>query len=213
MLERNIMIVDDDDKTESIHIPSYKRKLDELKKQSEKWHHHIFNLFHMISMGDALEFLAQSGNYVDVLLVDYKFLNVNTFVNGADFVKHIRDNVNRQCQIVFYTMHGVDSIPNTELVSLINSNVFMFVDKSANTNVVAQAIFDACTLGNPVVESLERFYQKYKIMLEAKRYTLADEDASFEDIINHIRMDDEIGRSFVEKLLQKAILLETDLKD
>jgi hypothetical protein len=207
------MIVDDDESFETIHIPAYVRKINELKKQHQKWSHHRFNIVHLLSMDDAMKSLTSKDTCTDALLVDYRFLNDSSFSNGADFVKYVRDNVNRQCQIVFFTMHGVSTIPHNELVSLINSNVFKFLDKSVSPETIANTLFDACTVMSPVVESLERFFLKYSTVLEKNCYTLHGEDSTFEEVITHIRMDDEKGRTFVEKLLQKAILLETDLKD
>ena len=77
-----------------------------------------------------------------------------------------------------------------------------------STQEVARTLFEAATLRNPMVESLEYFYTRYSSLLQTYDYSFAGQKMTFEEIIGHIRMDDEIGRTFVEKLLQKAILRE-----
>lgn len=212
MLERYILIVDDNTRVESVYIPAYAAKIEELKEASIKWNQYDFKLIHKISMQDALSYLSTSGNYVDVLVVDYDFNGEKTFSGGTAFVKHIRENVNRYCQIVFYTMQGIDSIDKQELADLINSDVFKLVDKSADTSEMGQILFEAATLRNPIVESLEHFFIKYSTLLKTYRYTFDGKAVTLDEIINHIRMDDKQGRVFIEKLLQKAILLDTDIE-
>ena len=205
------LIIDDNKRIKDYYIPEYLRKIDELKSVSEKWSHYQFNIEHCSSMGDALVYLSDSKNLVDVLVVDYDYNGETTFSNGTAFVKHIREEVNRFCQIVFYTMHGLANIEYKEWAALVNSDVFKFIDKSENEEVLGEAIFEAATRRNPIVESLERFWGKYSTLLETYNYTFHGEHITFEEIINHIRMDDETGRFFVEKLLQKAILLNTEI--
>lgn len=212
MFERNILIVDDNPKIEPVYIPAYQSKIDDLKSESKKWSQYSFNLFHKTSMKDALLYLSNKNNYIDVLVVDYNFEGETTFSSGTAFVKHIRESVNRYCQVVFYTMQGIDSIDKEELVDLINSDVYKIVDKSDDYSEMAQILFEAATQRNPIVESLEHFFLNYGTMLQSYHYTFAERTISFEDIVNHIRMDDDLGRVFIEKLLQKAILLNTDIE-
>lgn len=211
MLERNILIVDDNTRIQSVYIPAYSLEIDSLKNTSEKWQQHNFNLIHRASMKEALAYLSEISNCVDVLVVDYDFNGETTFSSGAAFVKHIREKINRYCQVVFYTMQGIGSIDKQELVDLVNSDVFKLVDKSDDHLEMARILFEAATLRNPIVESLEHFFIKYSTMLQTYKYTLGGEAVSFEEIINHIRMDDVQGRAFIEKLLQKAILLDTNI--
>lgn len=212
MLERNILIVDDNMRIRSIYIPAYLDKIEKLKQGSTKWKNYHFNLVHKISMKEALEYLSDNTSYVDVLVVDYDFGGENTFTSGTSFIKCIREKINRYCQIVFYTMQGLGSIEKEELVELVNSDVFKIVDKCDDTSVMAETLFEAATRRNPIVESLEKFLIKYRTLLKTYKYTLNGKDISYEEIINHIRMDDEIGRVFVDKLLQKAILIDTDIE-
>ncbi len=85
------------------------------------------------------------------------------------------------------------------------------VDKSGNSKEMSHVLFEAATRRNPTVESLEHFYIKYSYMLKSYKYSIGGESITFEDIIKHIRMDDDQGRTFIDKLLQKAILLETEI--
>lgn len=210
MLERVILIVDDNKKIESVYIPAYKMELS--KMNLGKWKDYIFTFIHKQTMKDALDYLSDMQNCVDVLVVDYDFGSEKTFSNGSEFVRYVRERINRYCQIVFYTMQGIDSIDKSELVQLVNSDVYKLVDKSANDDVMATAIFEAATKRNPIVESLERFYSNHSNMLSTYNYTVFSESITIDEIINHIRMDDEIGRLFVEKLLNKSILQSIDVR-
>ena len=212
MFERNILIVDDNVRVESVYIPAYSIEIDSLKQQSEKWNQYKFKFIHITSMEEALNYLSKKNNCVDVLVVDYDFNGEKTFTSGTAFVKYIREHVNRCCQIVFYTMQAIDSIDKNELIDLVNSDVFRMVDKSCLPPEMGKVLFEAATWRNPIVESLEKFFSKYGAMLQSYKYTFGGEDVSFEDIVNHIRMDDYQGRLFVEKLLKKAILLDINIK-
>lgn len=211
MLERNILIVDDNTRVEEVYIPAYLSRITTLKQNSEKWSKYQFNIMHLPSMKTAIEYLSDAMHSVDVLVVDYEFNGETTFTNGTAFVKYIREQINRFCQIIFYTMQGISNIEVDEWTALVNSDVFRFVDKSTDDNILGEVIFEAATKRNPIVESFEHFWCRYKAMLENYTYTFSGKAITFEEIICHIRMDDEIGRVFVEKLLQRAILLNTDI--
>lgn len=211
MLERNILIIDDNPNVEAVYIPIYNRKIAKLKMADSKWNNHRFNFKHFSSMKSALEYLSKPTSYVDVLVVDYDYNGETTFADGTAFVEYVRNHINRYCQIIFYTMQGASSIAVNEWAKLVNSDVFRFVDKRTDDNALAAAIFDAATKRNPIVESLERFWTKYSTMLETYTYTFGGKSITFEEIINHIRMDDEIGRMFIEKLMHKAILINIEV--
>ena len=211
MLERNILIIDDNARVKEVYIPAYLSRINTLKKGSEKWSKYLFNIIHLSSMKATLEYLSDPTHSIDVLVVDYDFNGETTFTNGTAFVKYIREQINRYCQIIFYTMQGPSNIDVEEWTALVNSDVFRFIDKSTDDNILGEVIFEAATRRNPIVESLEHFWCRYRTMLETYTYTFSGQAITFEEIICHIRMDDEIGRVFVEKLLQKAILLNTDV--
>lgn len=213
MLERNIVIIDDNPRIEELYIPTYLDRIDQLKKDNPKWTSYAFHIKHCVGMGPALDYLGDPNNVVDVLVVDYDFSmeHHKPFSNGTVFVDHVRNNINRNCEIIFYTMQSLGDILLEDWVSLVNSDVFQFVDKSVDDSILADTIFHAATRRNPVVESLERFMIKYGALLETYTYTFDGRTITFEEIINHIRMDDELGRMFVEKLLQKAILINTEI--
>lgn len=213
MFERIILIVDDNERVETVYIPSYLSKINQVKKTSAKWENYSFKLIHKLSMQDALDYMKNINNCVDVLVVDYDFGSEKTFTSGTEFVKYIRSDINQYCQIVFYTMQGLGSIEKEELIDLINADVYHMVDKSDSTDKMGKILFEAATKRNPIVESLERFFQKYRTLLSTYNYSITGQDVTFEQIINHIRMDDELGRIIIEKLLQKAILTSTDIED
>ncbi|MBQ8241730.1 MAG: hypothetical protein IJZ38_13040 [Bacteroides sp.] len=208
MLERNIVIVDDNKRVSTVHIPAYLGAINKMKKDSEKWKNYEFKLHHFSSMRAAQEYMEDKKNCIDVLVVDFDFKGEKTFASGAAFVKYVRNNLNRYCQIVFYTMQGITCIEKEDLVDLINSDVFKILDKSVSKLEVAQTLFEAATLRNPMVESLEYFYTRYSSLLQSYEYSFSGQMMTFDEIIGHIRMDDDIGRRFVNKLLQKAILRE-----
>lgn len=213
MLERVILIVDDNHRVESIDIESYKGIISDLKtaEGNEKWKNYEFSFVYKSTMDEAIGYLSDPNKCVDVVVVDYNFENDLRFSNGTKLVKHIRDKLNRFCKIIFYTMKGIDNIEKAELSELVNSDVYRIIDKSENNKEIAQCIFDAATQKNPIVDSLERFYITYQKLLETYNYTVFGEKVTFDQIIQHIRMDDEKGRLFLDRLLKKAILSSTDI--
>ena len=48
--------------------------------------------------------------------------------------------------------------------------------------------------------------EEYSELLEQCDYTFMGEQYKISDIITHIRMDDQVGRSIVDKLLYKALI-------
>ena len=106
-------------------------------------------------------------------------------------------------------MFQIDSIDKQKFITLINSDVYAFVDKSTDT--LHNLIFEAATSSDPTVVSLERFFYKYRHILKNASYTVLGENYGTEEIIKHIRLDDEVGRVFIDKLLYKAIITETDI--
>lgn len=213
MLERVILIVDDNHRVETIDIESYKGIISDLKtaEGNEKWKNYEFSFVYKSTMDEAIGYLSDPNKCVDVVVVDYNFENDLRFSNGTKLVKHIRDKLNRFCKIIFYTMKGIDNIEKAELSELVNSDVYRIIDKSENNKEIAQCIFDAATQKNPIVDSLERFYITYQKLLETYNYTVFGEKVTFDQIIQHIRMDDEKGRLFLDRLLKKAILSSTDI--
>lgn len=213
MLERNILIIDDNHRVKDLYIPAYLNRINHLKDESPKWSKYTFHLDHCTGMSAALDYLNNPNNIVDVLVVDYDFSTEDRkpFTNGTAFVEHVRKNINRHCEIIFYTMQGLFSIQVEEWSALVNSDVFQLVDKSSDDEILADIIFQAATRRNPIIESLERFIIKYGTLLNNYTYTFDGQEVVFEEIINHIRMDDDLGRMFVEKLLQKAILINTEI--
>lgn len=212
MFERIIVIIDDNKRVNDIYIPSYSARIEELKTEHPEWANYAFNLIHMSSMQEAQDYL-KSQKIVDVLVVDYDFNGEKSFSSGTEFIEYVREKVNKHCRIIFYTMQGKDSICVDELIALINSDVYKMVDKSDDAEEMGNAIFEAATKCDPIVISLERFFAKYQTLLSSYKYSFFGEEMLLNEAIDHIRMDDKIGRVLIDKLLQKAILLETNIKN
>jgi len=212
MFERIIWIIDDDPKVEETLIENYKVRIENIKKSFVQWQNCDFKLFYLPSLSLAKQHLEEN-SLVDVLVVDYDFNGEVAFKNGSEFVTYVREKINKQCRIIFYTMQGIKIVENEELVSLINSDVYLMIDKSLGNDIMAKAIFEAAISCSPVVLSLERFFYQYRNILNKTKYNVFDREFALDEIINHIRMDDEIGRAFIDKLLYKAIIKETELKE
>lgn len=212
MFERIIVIIDDNKSVTNIDIPLYENRIAELKLSFPEWSQYKFLLRHINTMQGAKEYL-QSNNVVDVIVVDHDFNGERTFENGTDFIKFVRSNVNKQCRIIFYTMQGKSTIDTDDLISLINADVYKMIDKSDDISAIGDAIFEAATKCDPVVMSLERFFDKYKTLLSSYKYSFSTQEMSLDEVINHIRMDDDLGRVLIDKLLQRAIMMEIEIKD
>lgn len=211
MFERIVMIIDDNPRVKMIHIPDYENDIEHLKQESDNYKDYDFIFIHKKTMKEAKDYLCDR-NIVDVLVVDYNFNNDETFLNGTQFVEYVRKNVNKQCKIIFYTMQQIENIERKELLGLINSNVSKMYDKIDADKMMGKAIFEAATTCNPVVISLERFFVKYSELFKNYKYTILGNEFSLDEIINHIRIDDEIGRVFIDKLMYKSILKETNFE-
>ncbi len=206
MLSRNILFIDDDDKLERFLLKRYERIAQEIKAKDEYTDYELL-FFAARSIQEAKEMLVNRHLIVDVVVVDYQFLNSNNNENGTDLIEYIRDKINKRCKIIFYTMNGVDKIAQDELISLINNDVYRLIDKGrTDDDVLIRIIYDAVYNGDILVASLERFWNEYSETLSEGDYTVLGEKVEFADIIKHIRLDDEIGRVFADKFMHKALL-------
>ncbi len=208
MNERNIYIVDDD-KYVAQHIVSYEMILRKIKASRPEIKDIAFKFDYSESIEDAKEKLS-SGRVVDVLIIDYRFTNSNE--DGGKLIDYIRKEINKHCRIIFYTINGLEDIPNGDFVSLINNHIFKIVDKARTededfVNIIVEAALDC----DPIVLSLERFWNEYRALLSTYKYSFMGESLPFDKVIEHIRMDDEIGRSIIEKMLHKAIISSVSL--
>lgn len=206
MYERNILIVDDNKNISTLYIPQYNEIAEELRKNKEQLVNYELIFTAEQSIESAIAKLNEK-SMIDVLIIDYRFNNSSDGKNGADLVKYVRDNINKHCRVIFYTMHEVESIPPTDMISLVNNQIYRFVDKGKMTNEgFVELIYEAAVSCDIVVTALERFWNDYKDILSESKYTFMNEEHSFEEVISHIRMDDEIGRSIIDKLFHKALI-------
>ena len=207
MFERIILFIDDDRKVEETLIKNCELRIDALKKECG-YNEYSFIFLYTPSITEAKKLLGR-GQIVDVLVVDYKFLNVDE--TGADFIKYVRSSVNKHCRIILYTMQELGLIKREELKEMLNADVTGIFDKSDDNNTLVEMVFKAAIARNPIVASLERFFQEYKDILAASKYTVNEREYTLRELIDHIRMDDAVGQVFTEKLLYKAMIKETEL--
>lgn len=206
MFDRKILVVDDEINIEKLFIPAYLEAAEELKNQNERYRQYELDFKHIVSIEDAIEYLKTQA-IVDVLIIDYKFNNEHNKRTGVDLIKFVRENINKHCRVIFYTMNELAGIPPESYVHLINNQVFRIVDKAnCNDYEFTKIIFEAIADCDVIVNSLERFWLDYKDVFEQYKYTFLGEEQKFVDILNHIRMDDAIGKALIDKLVHKALI-------
>ncbi len=206
MSVRNILVVDDNENVQKLDIPEYLDEAIKIKETYKQFSNYDLKFYFVSSIESAKDFLKEK-NIVDVLIIDYKFNNTNSGQTGVDLVKYIRDNINKHCRVIFYTMHNIKSIPSDDIINLINCKIYKLVDKSTiKITDFVLSIFLAAVECDIVVNSLERFFCEYQDILNNYQFTFLEKKMDFSDIISHIRIDDEIGRSIVDKLLHKALI-------
>ena len=206
MFNRKILIVDDETNIEKLFIPSYLEAAEEIRTQNERYSQYDLEFKHIVSIEDAIRYL-KTQEIVDVLIIDYKFNNESNRRSGVDLIKFVRENVNKHCRVIFYTMNELAGIPPESYVQLINNQVFRIVDKAnCNDFEFTKIIFEAVGDCDVIVNSLERFWMEYREVFEHYKYTFLGEEQKFPDILNHIRMDDTIGKAIIDKLVHKALI-------
>lgn len=206
MFERKIIIVDDEADIEKLYIPSYLEAAEIIKKEEEKYSQYDLIFQHIRSIEEAEEYLKLH-EIVDVLIIDYKFNNAKNRKTGVDLIKFVRENINKHCRVIFYTMNELAGIPSESYVELVNSQIFRIVDKANCEDIqFTKIIFEAVVDCDIIVNSLEKFWTDYNELFSRYKYTFLGEEKNFSDILNHIRMDDEIGKSIVNKLVHKALI-------
>lgn len=206
MFNRKILIVDDENNIEKLFIPSYLEEAEELKKKHEIYRKYDLEFKHIDSIEKAIEYL-KSQAVVDVLIIDFKFNNEHNGRTGVDLIKFVRENINKHCRVIFYTMNELAGISSDKYVQLINNQTFRIVDKASCSNLeFTEIIFEAVIDCDVIVNSLENFWTEYKEVFENYSYTFLGKEQRFSDILNHIRMDDEIGKAIVSKLIHKALI-------
>lgn len=212
MFNRKILIVDDESNIETLYIPDYLEAANEIKEQNERYSQYDLEFKHIVSIDGAIEYLKTQA-LVDVLIIDYKFNNEHNRKSGVDLIKFVRENINKHCRVIFYTMNELAGIPPASYVQLINNQIFRIVDKANCSNFeFTKIIFEAVADCDIIVNSLERFWLEYKDVFEHYKYTFLSEEQKFSDILNHIRMDDEIGKTIIDKLVHKALIESVEVE-
>ena len=206
MFNRKILIVDDEANIEKLFIPSYLEAAEKIRTQNEQYSQYDLEFQHIISIEGAIEYLKTQA-IVDVLIIDYKFNNEKNRRSGVDLIKYVRENINKHCRVIFYTMNELAGIPPESYLQLINNQVFRIIDKANCTDYeFTKIIFEAVEDCDVIVNSLEKFWIEYSEVFEHYKYTFLGEEQKFPDILNHIRMDDAIGKAIIDKLVHKALI-------
>ncbi len=206
MFTRKILIVDDEVNIEALYIPAYVDEIEKIKQTHEEYCNYKLEFKHIVSIEGAVEYL-QSEAIVDVLIIDYKFNNNGNKKTGVDLIKFIRENINKHCKVIFYTMNALSGIPFDSYIELINNQVFRIVDKAhCNDYDFSKIILEAAVDCDFIVNSLENFWIEYGEVFNTYQYTFLGEKQNFSELLNHIRMNDKIGKSIVNKLMHKALI-------
>ena len=210
MFDRIVLIVDDDEDVNELRIPLFYKLVEMLKKVNQKYKDYQISFIYKRSVNDAVVYLREKNTMVDVVLIDYKFNNSMQNETGIDLVELIRREINKHCQLVFWTMQTISGIGSDDFIKLINSNVYRFIDKSIENSEIVRILFEAATSCDSVVISIERFWNQYRSILDSASYTILDRDMTFDELLRHIRMDDEIGKEMIDMLMQMALLDATE---
>ncbi|MEG6512520.1 hypothetical protein V6C32_11410 [Desulforamulus ruminis] len=220
MLERNILIVDDSRAIDE-DIKSYNYIFQGIKK--EKGLDYVINFTPTGNYDKAINMLT-SDKIFDVVLIDYDLSMGGSGKTGDELVKSIRESINKHCKIIFYTMSNLQEVfpDRNDLVNLFNLGIYKFVTKDLKTQnpkrygppanqLRVEAIIEAIESIDIVQLALERYFQKYLSLTNEDIIYVDGEDYSIEDIINAIRKDLPVGKSFRENLMQ-SVLIDTLLR-
>lgn len=224
MLERNILIIDDDEDTEIISINAYK-DIFRVLKEKEKLNYNL-NFFWESSIPDALDRLNKKEEVFDILVIDYDFPNDYLSQKGIDLVKRIREAINKRCKIVFYTMHAPHEINQSVFIELINNDIYRFVPKDGdmldlkyfetNNNksdqLIVEAIIDAISDSDPISQALEKYMVEYKEILNKVKINVDGKDCTIEEVLESVRLYGDLGNKFVSNLLQMSIIDHFDIE-
>lgn len=216
-LVRNILIVDDDEYIEKISIPLYLEIYSKLKEENEIPYKLVFSWEDTIE--NAIQRLNLKKDVFDVILIDYEFTKDTKRVKGIELVQKIRAAINKRCKIVFYTMRGLKDIDREELVTLINNDVFRYLSKGeenvnfikgqlgkTSAELIVESLVEAINDIDPISSALEKYLIEYSELLKDVQIELDNKKYYIQEIINSIRMDEELGNIFINNLLNASIL-------
>lgn len=223
MLERNILIIDDEEDTE-ISIDAYKDIFSDLKKDLGL--NYSLKFYWEKSISDAKKILEDKRMNFDCLLIDYDFPNEVVPQKGIHLVKKIRESINKRCKIVFYTMHAPHELNQLEFIDLINNDIFRFVPKDGDVlslnykntgfnksdQLIVEAIIDSLNDVNPISVALESFLMNYKNSSGNIVLNIEGVEYSIEEVLNSIRLYENPGNRFVQNLLEMSIIDYLEMK-
>ncbi|MED3634545.1 hypothetical protein [Bacillus thuringiensis] len=223
MLERNILIIDDEEETE-ISIEAYKAIFLVLKK--ELGLNYNINFFWEKSITDAKKTLEEKSINFDSLVIDYDFPNEVKPQKGIHLVKKIRESINKRCKIVFYTMHAPHELDPSEFIDLINNDIYRFVPKDGDMlslnykyagfnksdQLIVEAIIDSLNDVNPISIALENYLMNFKNSSGNMVLNIEGVEYSIVEVLDSIRLYEDPGNKFVQNLLELSIMDYLELK-
>ncbi|WP_139490246.1 hypothetical protein [Brevibacillus dissolubilis] len=219
---RKVLIVDDNKDTPDT-IEEYLAIYKELQEREQL--PYTLEFIWEETIESALERFDKKIEVIDVALIDYDFSYDTKGKKGVYLVKKIRDHINQRCKIVFNTMHGISFLNKSELVDLINNDVFRFISKSGETfdlkyqevgdkadQLIVEAIIEALDSYDPVSNALERYLVNYFDVMRDVKIDINGKEYSIQEIIDAIRLCKEPGNTFVANLLEMTVMDFLEIK-
>lgn len=227
-MKRNILVIDDDSDLDLI-CNDYEELFNIIKTNDELTMHTELKFTTCKSIVEAVSLLKTSDKVFDVLLVDYDF-NDNSdglLRNGIELIQEIRNSFNKRVQILFYTMHPLSEISKEEYYILLNQGITNFILKDAiniersltlplvqhfnpSDQIVVEAIYHALIKysqsDNPIITGLELFLNRYKKISSSSYIEINSNKYSVDEIIRAIRLDEEIGRRYIEMVISQSLM-------
>lgn len=216
MLDRNVLIVDDDDM--EVNIDIFNDILVDLKKEVEI--QYDINYEWVSSIELAVDKIRDSAKVYDVLIIDHNFTKGTKYKQGSELIKIVRENYNKRCKIIFYTMHAISEISSDHILTLLNMDVFRFIQKDGGSSelvypnqgfnksdqVIVEAVLEALNDLDPYSTALEKYIIKHRELLGKAKLKLNEKEFTIEEIVDSIRLDKEPGKTFIQNLIEMSIL-------
>ncbi len=227
-MRRNILVIDDDSDLDLI-CNDYEELFNIIKMNDELTKEIELKFTTCNSIVEAINLLTMSENVFDILIVDYDFNdNSDGFLrNGIELIQKIRNSFNKRVQILFYTMHPLSDISKDEYYILLNQGISRFILKDAvnieslltlplvqhfnpSDQIVVEAIYNALIKysqsDNPIITGLELFLNRYKKLSSSSYIEINNVKYSIYEIIKAIRLDEEVGRRYIEMVISQSVL-------
>ncbi|HEQ3527306.1 TPA: hypothetical protein VGS93_003745 [Bacillus cereus] len=213
---RQVLIVDDSDDIEQ-DVKQYISIFNKIK--NEKGLSYNLNITNVQTYDDAIGILVSDQYVFDVLLIDYDLSTKGSSLYGDDLIKEVRMGINKNCKIIFYTMHELSEVFQTreELIQLFNTGIYRFITKDLGTEservygspehqLRVEEIVNAIEDIDIIQVTLERYFAEFGELTDDERVVVDSQEYSIGEIIRLIRKDDEAGRKYKKNLAESVII-------